>query len=1172
MKSKILVCLAVLIGPFLMKADQAKIKYGISETHGAAGKRFDFKQSPLAEFYLKKNIEATLFPLEELYKKRNSIQKLEKLFKQFHVLNIRSFGEGINSFDQNMQAAAETTSKALQEYVKGGGGLIVQLRPSRYSNSQYAKFWNAVFAPFGLTVENNHGITSSKAVKGEQKPGSWNNFFFTENIVRHDITKEVRGLWLPVNSFDRFPGTPLMKYSPDFSAVVMTGKDGGTYFCSEHDRSNFVAGITPVIPSKDPLPIIAVRQFGKGFVVSVAVDMIHTGMNHRNPMWGDISESKGLNGKPSDLMQLMANAVVFAAEPALKNPDLGTWESKNDSPVKFPEAVYWDDRDFPRAPGPLVYGIAGAHTVYSDGKSTIEEYVKRAKEAGLHFIVFADPIEKLSPEKMERIKAECKKYTDENFFACPGMEFTDGSGLKRFVFGNRITHPGDFKFHTGKNEYIVFDGKVVQNSGYFIAKTCAFSQNGFLDAGDFSRCHVHPENLWWFWISVPYVFEREKLISDNTELGRRMLHDLRLLVPITFDRIFSAEDVQKSKNTAVMGGHSLTQIMECFNSSCSSSYWAAGRANLFCSYGNGGALKVNSFYFINPQEDPRRLHTRGTQRIRGIFNVESPDGIKEVRIMDRNQKPVRVFAGKGLTILEQQFELVHDKQYYLYLEVEDMKGARLISNMIRIYDYKQGLFRCNDNMNILGPLGICWHPNWPEKINIYKYFRNSEILSVQGWDRANGDCPRPQMVSENALYVEGKGRIYPSNRETRDGVVMDVKFNGGDLQIVEAQMDEIVESFGNKKRGATSYPSPPKVVSKNEYFAHHQRVYYFRDRQDFHIAWDHRRLRESLQDYDGAMCLVTGEIKFRKNVTLSNIVPIPFVIGQTKVDPGNIGAQDSVWIVKDAEKGLVAEKYGKKEKKQFAGRIAPGGFATTVWSPLGSLAVFPVSDSDWRYRSVNSSNMYFGFGTPGKSYKAGECIKYAFISANVISDATDPQKYEKLSSLIRGDYPNRVERGKKISEPLFFHTEAVGNETVFEVGPAKGLGIDLPIKVSNLQDNGCVAIYSTKRPHFRFIGIADGEKTAYTQEPMEEKNRIWIGNVFVADDPALKLTLVADGQTPNAKPFLEIHNPTDREIKAVISSPRNAPVFGGKSFTLSVPPKSSIINYGLDELSERRLK
>ena len=69
MKSKILVCLAVLIGPFLMKADQAKIKYGISETHGAAGKRFDFKQSPLAEFYLKKNIEATLFPLEELYKK-----------------------------------------------------------------------------------------------------------------------------------------------------------------------------------------------------------------------------------------------------------------------------------------------------------------------------------------------------------------------------------------------------------------------------------------------------------------------------------------------------------------------------------------------------------------------------------------------------------------------------------------------------------------------------------------------------------------------------------------------------------------------------------------------------------------------------------------------------------------------------------------------------------------------------------------------------------------------------------------------------------------------------------------------------------------------------------------------------------------------------------------------
>lgn len=1139
-----------------LSAAAPQIKYGISEMHGAIGKRLDFSLSPLADFYRKCNVEATYIPTEIFHKRGIKRSTLDAMLKQFHVIDIRPFGEGVGNYDQAMRKAAVITTQALQEYVRNGGGLIVQMRTSRYSNSYDAKYWNDVFTPFGMTVENNHGLTSKKNVFTNEKPGWRNAFFYTDNIVKHELTKNVKGLWLPVNSYDRFPGTPLVKYSPEFKVVVMTGKDGGTYLCKETARSNFTAK-TPVIPAKSPLPIVAYRKFGKGYVISIPIDMIHTGLNYKNPVWGNITEEKGLNNIPSHAMELMKNAVLFAAKPALKNKQIGTYKAKKFEPIKFPKAVYWDKWNFLHQPGPLVYGIVGAHTSYSDGKSTVEEYVKAAKKAGLKFIVFADPLDKMTPANGAKLKAECAKFTNKDFFACPGFEFTDGSNLKRFVYGIRSKHPGNATYKTFRYTYQVFDGKKVQSSGRYIGSMCSFAQNGFLDAKDFPRNNVHPENLWWFWASIPYVYENGKLIADNSKFGRQLLHDIRAVVPITFDRIYSAADVERSKNTAVMGGYSLPQVMRYFNSGSGSGYWAAERANLFCSYGTGGSLKVNAFRFINSQEDPRRLRTKGTQRVRGLVNVESPYGIKEVRVMDRNQKPVRVFAGKGRKVVKEVFELVHDKQYYLFLEVEDMRGGRLISNFVRIYDYKQGLYRCSDNMNILGPLGICWHPNWPEKISLYKYFRNAELLSVQGWDRASGDCPRPRLTSLNTLYVEGKGNVYPDNRETRDGVIMNIKLNGGDLQIVESTMDEIVENFGNKKRARTTTPCPPLVIAKNEYFAHHQKVYYFRDRQDFHIAWDNRRLRESLQDYDGAMCLVTGEIKFRKDVVLSKTQNIPFVLGQTQIDPNSIRS-DAFWIIKDKNKGLIAENYMLKERKRFAGQLAPGGFITTAWSPIGSLAIFPVSNTDWRYRSSSPYIMIFGVGTPGKQYKAGESIQYAYVSANVIRDTKNPAKYQQLSDLIQGKYPNRVTLGKKVREPLFYHVESVGNEAKFELGPTKGLGIDLPIKVSKLQDNGCVAIYSTKRPHFRYIGIADGETTAYVQEPMEAKNRIWIGNVFIANQKDLRLTLVVDGRSPDAKPFLEIHNPTARTVNATISSPRNAPLFGGISFKIAVPAKSSV--------------
>ena len=55
------------------------------------------------------------------------------------------------------------------------------------------------------------------------------------------------------------------------------------------------------------------------------------------------------------------------------------------------------------------------------------------------------------------------------------------------------------------------------------------------------------------------------------------------------------------------------------------------------------------------------------------------------------------------------------------------------------------------------------------------------------------------------------------------------------------------------------------------------------------------------------------------------------------------------------------------------------------------------------------------------------------------------------------------------------------------------------------------------------------------------------------------MTPVLSGISPGEKPFLEIHNPTEESVSAVISSPPGAPYFGGTEFQVRVPAGQSLI-------------
>ena len=110
-------------------------------------------------------------------------------------------------------------------------------------------------------------------------------------------------------------------------------------------------------------------------------------------------------------------------------------------------------------------------------------------------------------------------------------------------------------------------------------------------------------------------------------------------------------------------------------------------------------------------------------------------------------------------------------------------------------------------------------------------------------------------------------------------------------------------------------------------------------------------------------------------------------------------------------------------------------------------------------------------------------------------------------------YPVEMMAGDLEDATFFFTARAKDHEAAFKLGP-QDLMIDLPIRVHGLENNGCAAVYTTKRPWFRFVPV-DRDGTAWVQEPIDQANDMWVGNVFACDNKDVKITL--GGRWPSGR-------------------------------------------------------
>lgn len=1109
----------------------------------------------------KNGLQGALIDNRSLYSGTLKPGQFYDQIKPYHVIVLDESNEGVYHITAQDRERIQIIGADLERYVNEGGGLFLLTEAVRYPGSQDENFYNLLMKPFGVQMlhegifDKQHTFESPQTLVFPPM-----KFFWTGNIAQHPVTQGIRGLALPLSGSEvTKPGVEALGLDANWQTVVAGEPTAKSYFVGSDNNFD----LDKEGSQKTAPPIAAVRSLGKGRIFIYSIPNKHAFLNYDNQFWPQITESIGDPAKswPSGSNKLLINALRWLGQSALQNPALGTHKLMPIEPIKYATSVDWDKSTFTK-PNAGVRGIIGAHSNYTDGKGSVADYVRAAKAAGLSYIVFTDPLELLTEEKFEKLKADCAAASTNDFYACPGVEFTDSLGVRWATWGESVVWPEASFVDKGKS-FPVWNGKIMYCTGRY-EMMCGYAPNAIVDYSTLHKANAHPANLWWFYRIFPFSYDltgdKVHEVADNVGEYLYALRDLRFVSVDPFTRLNSPSQIAMAAKTCI-GNISDLQTAHSFLNSRTNIALSSAAANQYVTQGP----QILQWSCINNQmENPWQI-TRGAQRVPLRFEVASDVGIAQVIVHDANYGIVRRYDGHGAKILAREFEMTQDKQHYLTLEVVDTNGKRAISAYQFIYCYKSGLYRCGDNLNTLGSAQLVWHPDRNQMPSLDKYFENGFKYTVQGIDSGPAIAVQPSLFAgESISTTEGS---YPPDDEIVNKI-LNVQLGSSNLQIYATDMTQRSEKFDTDKRPTPAQGPIARRLGPLPYFERHQITYAPASRANYFTIWNHRRPFEGAEDYRGDIMLTKGEIHFTKDVTLNGAVPLPLLYTQ---GPGGAKFQTyDHFYVTDREKGLIDVKLSADQQKPLhqKGSIAAGGYCATLNTNLGYYVFYSLPGNDFTYTTDASNDnpslvgrTAIGLGHDGQKVKAGTVWHYEFALATVADpQSTDDALIKNISQGFNLDgkqngYSHQVQTGKFVSDEYFFTAQAQNNEAQFSLGPRQEM-IDLPIRVSGLEDNGCAAVYVKDRGFFRFVSVVGD--TAYFQEPIDKGTQMWVGNPFVCDNKNVKITIVVDGQTPGKAPLLEVHNPTAKTLTTRIYSPPNTPLFGGMSQTVQLPKGDSV--------------
>lgn len=1033
-----------------------------------------------------------------------------KSLKRFNALWL------ITEHESECPYPAETTASALKAYLEAGGGVVLCLSPGRYPEASVDAYWTKVMATFGAEILHEEIFNPETTVKVDK----CRNMFHTASLKAHPITKGVQGLWLADRSGGTW-GSAAVRYSPEWEVVVTGGK--GAKSLPKNPRTNEVELNGKGHYGADA-PIVAVRSVGRGRLVFIASHKDTCGWMYNIDKWPNFTERSNYGGRPCDMVTLVENALAWAAEPSMSDasftrdfrpyaqeippyrpqPDFGKREIERPSyPIGF------SPKDSPRG----ARGLVGVRSSHSDGKSTVAEYVVAAKAAGLNFLVFCDPLERLTAEKLAALREDCRRNSTDDFYCCPGIEYIDTSDIAWGLWHDKVEFPDPKPFVKDGRTYTLFDGRRVLQRNAFgghqnLFRGVPLNLKRVEDIGN------DVANLAYFNAAAPKVFDVARLVHDNVPQFLKLGHALLRAATVSYTRTWSAADVAAAAKAAVTCGDSLEAVRAWANAKGG---WggndAAARAHLQAVY--GGGIEIGAFDGVRAQ---------GTDIMRFVVSADCAAGVDEVKVLDGDRRVIARFDGKGEKTFRASFDSLYDRQSVLVLVARGRDGSEAVSNAKWLMYYHAGMFRCGDNSNLLSQNPPCvTFVNWDDAlIPPYKSIstpqRHWHVSEAVTWEKYYVTPSRYPSYECKGTYsrIRLRGVDYPS--ETAGMPSSHTRFTLNQPNVVsifdQDIGDFIMESTRSERNATYSLCTPVKKVSDGRYWRRRHRTYQFVDRHD---GWWNATYRQESPYYRGGYTVIEGDIEFTEDATLECPVDLVTISATNPSAPVDTYARD-------------------------AGRFVKGSYialhsADSAWQGLFGLEG---SDALNVHASTNGTSVRatLCLGEAGLKMKAGDRLRYRYAVGSFVEPPRGGQYCEWFARMMDGSGFNHGDA------PVSGIVDLAAKDGLAECEFGSTWFIqDYPVRIRGLVDNGCAMMTDGKiwRP-LAFDGDA-----AYAAVPLEQR-RIWkFMNLYLADAPALRLTF-----TPaihrHAKATLQVQNLSGNEVSTRIRDVRT-----GATFTVRVP-------------------
>ena len=1024
---------------------------------------------------------------------------------------------------------------ALVGYAKAGGGLVI----ANDLGQMFAKlvFRNELMKALGGRILFEK-VSFPASAHHRIGPFACDKWAYTDRVFPPFDDGVGRALVQSEYSFNVMHGVLPFLPTDEWKVALSAGRDVGSEpfgdcGVASFDSSRRARGF------EGDTPLVGVREIGRGRAVWYGLQSILTRSANAAVMRETLERIlfRGAEGGgPSGTGRFTKNLFTWASEHAA-GLDVAA------IPPLCSRAEYEKGLGRGRR---FFRGVVGPRTVFSGGRSTAEEYIARAKALGLDFIAFLERLERISEPDYERLRAICERATDDRFTAWAGFTYENDAGGRGYAFSPDPMYPGPlYRRPDGK-----FASKRVRaNADPSQGEAGQTELDFFYGMLSFNNNHG-----WYMFHDSPYRPTDNRTVQSMgvlTRVGGRTAESAfdayrinnrngQVLMPLALELVDSADELDEGSYLSVIEQDGVAAFRRFMMTHQGHSLYP-GQGNYGCQQVSNGPLIEFRPVRGDYGSDSNLLYSVMYANWPYALRVSSDAGLDRVEIVD-GDTPVRRWDAKGARTFERKGSFTIDRQRYLWVRVRDAKGRVAFTRTCNCETFLLRENQCGDRENQL------LYSLQPRKEKGAPPYFSSFGADTCTPDKGpwNGRVRPVGFFVFDKRYGLGSNGGFDGSPEDHPQVNLTPSINYGGC---EADPIGWVREFVAGREGGP-HVRPERVVASSDALVGDRvldGVFDLRQRPIIHVWHSLYPVFDSAYAGTRARCTLflpkmDGVVPYQWEQTLVLKQPVPTEAGKPVVNFGRVSlssrhGETAAMLSGTRMDGIVG--------KRFAMR--PGDYLTVRNPQYGSLAVFPLDPIDYTAESLTLPG-------DGRTREAGTAFRCRLVAMGMNKFVSDPFAFAgaaRAAYAIGGGTPAyraAFTSGRGVPNGVCFDAVAEDGALVGRFDALAKLPGTLGLRLSGMDDGRSAVVLS--KTGIRLVPVEKG--VAYAALRDEESDcDLFIGHPFRSESRDLVLALSRPG-----KWRLEVHNPTDREIRAKVESDPRCTAFSF-SKTLTVPAGTS---------------